>query len=311
VSTVSLRDGRGRTAGTGGLDRADRPGLMWAMPALAFFAFFALLPMALVIYLSLTDWEGIGTPHVVGMDNWTRLIHDSSMLESLRLSAILTAAVWVTQTPLALLIGVWSAGRQRFRAVLSAIFFLPLVLSLAAVALAWTRLMDPNFGLAAYFGPWIGIQDGNIIGTATGAMVVVVVVVAWQFVPFHALLYQAAARGIPREFYEAAVIDGAGRVRQFFSVTLPQLKNTVVTSSVIMIVGSLTYFETVLLLTDGGPGTSTRILPMFMYVEGFRQYQMGYASAIATVLVVLGFVLSFILVRVSGFAKMRSTREGE
>jgi xylobiose transport system permease protein len=96
----------------------------------------------------------------------------------------------------------------------------------------------------------------------------------------------------------------------FRHITLPQLRNTVVTSSTIMIVGSLTYFETVLLLTDGGPGGATRVLPYVMYRTGFSNYELGYASAIATVLVMLGTGLSLLIVRFSGFAKMRSTLEG-
>jgi xylobiose transport system permease protein len=291
-------------------DRAARPGPLWVLPAALFFGLFAGLPLVLVAVLSFTSWNGLGTPAFNGLANWRRLMSDSSVLDSLRISAILTVLSWAVQTPLALLLGVWAAGRQRNRAVLSSIFFLPLLMSTAAIAITWLTLLDPNFGLAAKFGPYLGFPDGNIIGSPRGALGCVIVVVAWQFVPFHTLLYQAAARQIPRSLYDAATVDGAGRIRQFRHITVPQLRNTVITSSVLMLVGSLTYFETVLILTGGGPGGATNILPQHMYMTAFRDYAMGYASVIALALVALGTTLSLLIVRFSGFARMRSTLEG-
>jgi xylobiose transport system permease protein len=290
--------------------RGGRPNAVWAAPGITFFVLFAVLPMAIVAYLSLTDWNGLGTPHLVGAANWRRLLDDPAIREALTLSAILTAVTWLLQTPVSLLLGVWAAGRQRNRAVLSALFFLPLLLSSAAIALVWKTLLDPNFGLAAQLGPLVGIDDGNIIGTPRGAILCVAFVAAWQFIPFHTLLYQAGARQVPASLYQAALIDGADRWQRFRRITLPQLRNTVVTSSVLMIVGSLTFFDTVLVLTNGGPGTATAIVPFQMYDEAFRRYEMGYASAIAFALVVVATGVSLLLVRLSGFGRMRSTQEG-
>lgn len=292
------------------LDHASRPGAWWVLPAAVYFAVFALVPLGLVVYLSFTSWDGLGSPKLIGTGNWTRMFSDGDVRSSLRISLVLTALCWVTQTPVALLMGVWAAGRQRNRAVLSAIFFLPLILSSAAVAVVWGALLDSNFGVPAWLAPKIGLGNGNFLGSTQGALWCLVFVIAWQFVPFHTLLYQAGTRQIPGFLYDAAIIDGAGRVQQFWSVTLPQLRNTVVTSSVLMIVGSLTYFDTVLILTNGGPGTATDILPLHMYTQGFKSYEMGYASTIATGLVILGTAVSLLIVRFSGFAKMRSTLEG-
>jgi xylobiose transport system permease protein len=296
---------------TTGHKRVGRPSAAWALPGALFFVLFAVAPMILVGALAFTDWDGIGTPQWTGLSNWSRLWDDPDTHQAIRLSLVLTVLTWLVQTPLALLLGVWAAGRQRNRAVLSAIFFLPLLLSAAAVALTWRSILDPNFGLDASFGHWLGQSDGlNLLGRDLGALFCIVLVVSWQFVPFHALLYQSAARNIPQSLYDAATIDGASRWGIFRHITLPQLRNTIVTSSTIMFVGSLTYFETVLLLTNGGPGGATRVLPYVMYRTGFTNYELGYASAIATVLVMLGTLLSLLIVRFSGFAKMRSTLEG-
>jgi xylobiose transport system permease protein len=282
-----------------------RPSSWYLLPAAVFFGLFAAFPLVLVVYLSFTAWEGIGDPQLVGFDNWVRMFGDSRVLDVIGTTLLLVVLGWATQTPVALLLGVWAAGHQRNRAILSSIFFLPLLLSTAAIALMFNRLFDPYFGLAAEFGPF-----QNILGTGPGALAAIVFVTGWQFIPFHMLLYQAAARNIPKVLYDAATIDGATRAQMFWNITVPQLRNTIITSSTIMIVGSLTYFETILLLTNGGPGQSTYTVPFEMYIRGFRSFEFGYASAIATVLVVVATAISLIIVKFSGFTKMRSTLEG-
>lgn len=289
---------------------APRPGAWYVLPAALFFALFAVLPVVGVFVLSFTEWTGIGDPAFNGTDNWRRLADDPRIIEATGTTLLLIVFGWATQTPMAMAIGVWAAGRQRNRAVLSSIFFLPLLLSTAAVALMWNRFLDPNFGLAADIGPLIGYPDGGIIGSPRGALGAVVFVGMWQWVPFHTLLYQAAARNIPQVLYDAAVVDGATRWQQFRHVTLPQLRHTIVTSSVIMVVGSLTTFETILLLTNGGPGTATYVLSFLMYRNGFFSFEFGYAAAIAATLLAVGTAVSLLIVRFSGFAKMRSTLEG-
>ncbi len=273
---------------------------MWAVPGVLFFVFFAVAPMVLAVYLSFTTWNGLGNPKPVGLANWQKLLHDSRLTQSLTVTVLLTVTSWAFQTVVSLLLGVWAAGRQRNRAVLSAIFFVPFLLSSTAIALLFYALLDPNFG----------VIHQDTLGSTSGAFLAIVFVGGWQFIPFHTLIYQGGARQIPEVLYQAAAIDGAGRYRQFFSITLPQLRNTATTSSVLMIVGSLTYFETVLILTQGGPGTDTAILPYLMYEAGFKSYDFGYASAIATFLVVIATALSLVLVRLTGFGAMRSTREG-
>jgi xylobiose transport system permease protein len=292
----------------GGFGRArrDRPGFLWAAPAAIFFTIFGIVPIAVVLYLSFTTWNGLGTPEWAGLTNWRALPDDTDALHSIRVTAQLTLFCWLIQTPLSLLLGVWAAGPQRNRAILSTVFFLPLLLSTVAIALTWLSLLDPNFGLAAS----LGVGDGNFLGDDSRALYAVAAVISWQFVPFHTLLYQAAARQIPASLYEVAEIDGARTMRQFFSITLPQLRNTIIASSVLVVVGSLTYFESILLLTNGGPGTATRVLPLHMYVKGFVGFDMGYASVLAVLLVAVGTALSVLIVRSTGYHRMTSDREG-
>jgi len=277
------------------------------VPVMTFFGVFAILPMVLVVYLSFTDWDGFGFPSLSGGGNWKRLLDDGEVWRSLKLTLVFMVLGWVVQTPIALVIGVWAAGRQRNRAVLSSIFFLPVLLSTAAIALLWNSVLDPNFGLTQQLPL---LDRFNFLGDPSIVVYTVAWVLTWQFVPFHTLLYQSAARGIPVSIYEAATIDGAGRYKQFFRITLPLLRYTVITSTVLMLVGSVTTFDTILILTNGGPGTATRIAPLYMYQVGFSGFEFGYASAIAVLLLVVGAGLSLAVTRLTGFRAMNSQQEG-
>ncbi|MDI2028077.1 sugar ABC transporter permease [Saccharopolyspora sp. TS4A08] len=282
------------------------PSTWFAAPALLFFAALVIAPIVVVIVLSMMDWNGISAPRLNAAENWSELATDSGMWHSVWVSLQVMILCWVVQTPISILLGVYVAGKQKHRAVLAALFFLPLVLSSTGIGIVWRNLVDPEFGVL----PALGLPGLNLLGDANFALHTLIFVVSWQFIPFHTLIYQAGVRQIPAQLYEAAELDGAGPVQQFFRITLPQLRNTIVTSSTLMLVGSLTYFDLFYVLSEGGPGDATRILPVNMYVTGFQQYQLGYASAIALLLVALGTALSLGLTKYSGFARMRSEQEG-
>lgn len=273
------KESRRRPAASPSISTVGRPGFAWALPAALFFTLFAIVPLVMVAVLSFMSWNGLGSPQWVGTDNWSRLLDDPVMLKSVWLTLLLTALGVVLQTPLSILLGVWAAGHQRNRAVLSVIYFIPLLLSATAVSVLWRALLDPNFGIPAD-ATWL-FGDGNLFGEQTTAIGVLAFVSTWQFTPFHTLIYQGAARSIPQVLYQAAEIDGAGRYRQFFHITLPQLRNSMITSMILMIVGGLTTFETVLILTQGGPGTDTTISAYYMYDKAFKGFDFGAGSAIA------------------------------
>ncbi|MFC8037214.1 carbohydrate ABC transporter permease, partial [Streptomyces griseoincarnatus] len=302
------KESRRRPAASPSISTVGRPGFAWALPAALFFTLFAIVPLVMVAVLSFMSWNGLGSPQWVGTDNWSRLLDDPVMLKSVWLTLLLTALGVVLQTPLSILLGVWAAGHQRNRAVLSVIYFIPLLLSATAVSVLWRALLDPNFGIPAD-AAWL-FGDGNLFGEQATAIGVLAFVSTWQFTPFHTLIYQGAARSIPQVLYQAAEIDGAGRYRQFFHITLPQLRNSMITSMILMIVGGLTTFETVLILTQGGPGTDTTISAYYMYDKAFKGFDFGAGSAIALALVVAATIISLVVVKVSGYDKMRSSMEG-
>ena len=299
-----------RGASRTGTSRAGRTGsVTWmALPALVFFIAFGVVPLLGVMGLSFTRWDGIGAIHPAGFDSWQKVLVDPGLPHALYVTFLVMILSWLVQTPASILIGVFLASHARYRGVLAVLYFIPLLLSSAAIAVAYKALLDPNFGLGA--GLQIGFLSQDWLGEDKLAVGVVVFIVSWQFIPFHSLIYQGAVRQIPRTMYEAAEIDGAGRIRQFWSITLPQLKYTIVTSSTLMVVGSLTFFDLIFVLTAGGPGDATRVLALDMYKTGFQANLMGPASAIAVILVLVAFVLAIILRRIGGGGAADSQLEG-
>lgn len=282
--------------------------LFMVLPAALVFGLFALLPLAGVVGLSFMQWDGLGTPTWAGLSQWAGVLSNPVTLDAMRLTLVFVVVSFVFQAPISLLLGVFMAGRQRNRAVLAVLSFLPLVFSSAAVGIAFKALLDPNFGLSSVLPTgWLG---GNLLGDPDRALYIVIFVVGWSFVPFHALLYQAGVRQIPAALYEAAKLDGANAFQLFRFITVPQLRYTIITSSTLMLVGSLTYFDLIFVLTGGGPGSATRILPLDMYLTGFRSYNMGAASAIGVILAAVGLAMSLLLNRLSGSGRMESQQAG-
>ncbi|MCF6475943.1 sugar ABC transporter permease [Nonomuraea sp. MG754425] len=279
-----------------------------AVPALVFFAGFGVIPLVGVLALSFTQWDGLGEIRLAGFGNWGAILRDPGLPHALWVTFLVMALSWAFQTPASILLGTFLAGKHRYRAVLSVLFFIPLLLSQAAIAITFKALLDPNFGLGAGLNIPFLVQDW--LGEPVLAFGVVIFVVSWQFIPFHSLIYQGGVRQIPRSMYEAAELDGAGRVRRFFSITLPQLRYTIVTSSTLMVVGSLTFFDLIFVLTAGGPGDATRVLALDMYKRGFQANLMGPASVIAVILVLVGLFLALLLRRIGGRDAGHSQLEG-
>ena len=286
------------TSTPGGSNIRERSLTWMALPALLLFTAFGVIPLLGVLALSFTTWDGIGTIHPSGLTSWRTVLTDPELPHSLWITFLVMILTWIVQTPTSILMGTFLAGHQKYREVLAVLYFIPLLLSSASLAITYKALLDPNFGLGA--GLHLAFLTQDWLGRPFLALGVVIFVVSWQFIPFHALIYQGGVRQIPITMYEAALIDGAGRVRQFFSITLPQLKYTIITSSTLMVVGSLTFFDLIYVLTAGGPADATRVLALDMYIRGFSSGTFGPASAIACILVLVALALSLLLRRLGG-----------
>jgi len=196
--------------------------------------------------------------------------------------------------------------QRRWRGIL----LIPWVIPPAMSTLAWLWLFDPSYSAFNWILVHLGIAPVAWTGDSYWARFSVSLINVWYGAPFFLIMYLAALKSVPDQLYEAAQIDGAGTVSKFFSITLPQLRYTIVTSSVLILTGALTYFDLIWVMTQGGPGFATRILPLQMYIVAFQNQQVGYGSMLAVLLAVSGIVLSLVLLRASGFTKMTSQLEG-
>ncbi len=281
-------------------------------PTMVLYGGLVLVPILVALVLSFYNWNGIGVLRFAGFKNWSAFFSDPIAAHSLEVTVILTAVSWLIQTPISMALGFFLAGRQRYRAVYAAFYLLPLLLSTVGIALMWQALLDPNFGGLAWLAQNAGLTflQQNWLGGNSTALWTIIALIAWQFIPFHTLLYQMGRRQVPKVLYEAAAIDGATAWQRFFHITLPQLRYTIVVSSTLMIVGSLTYFDIIYVLTNGGPGDSTRVLSLDMYQAAFESNTFGYASVLAVVLGAIGIVVALTLIRLTGFSSFASQREG-
>lgn len=304
VGRVARRQAPGGRQGV-----ADAVGLS---PAIVIYSLFMVVPVLGAIALSFLRWNGLGAPVWAGLANWSLFFRDPIARQSLEITGELVVASWVIQTPISMALGFWVSGSQRYRAVYATIFLLPLLLSTVGIALMWEAELDPQFGglswLATHFH--LAFLNQNWLGGRDLALPVVIAIIAWQFIPFHTLLYQLGRRQVPKVLYEAALLDGAGGLATLLHVTLPQIRYTIVASSTLMVVGSLTYFDIIFVLTDGGPGYATQVLSLDMYRTAFINGQFGYAGVLAVVLGVIGIAVALGLTRLTGFTGMGSQQEG-
>jgi ABC-type sugar transport system permease subunit len=268
-------------------------------PILTLFAVFSLLPIGLTAWLSLRRYNGL-TPDApfVGEGNFTYAFGtDPFFLDALFNTLKFVAVAVPLNILLALPIALGLSRINRLRALFRSMFFLPVTASAAAVALIWLPVYDPQSGWLNLFLTEIGLGTEAWLQNPGTALWAVLVVAVWQDLGFSILIFLAGLQGIPDEFQEAAKVDGAPPWARFFFVTLPLLKRTFVFILVLTMITSMQQFTHVEVMTEppGGPVHSTETLVFYIWTKGFRDFQMGYASAMAMVL--MGIILLITLVQ--------------
>lgn len=273
--------------------------LTFVAPALLLYGVYILYPVIMSVWYSLLQWNGIGVARFIGLDNWVRLFGDGSVLGSLRNTAVILVGSIVLEIPFGLGVALLLQRLGRLGAILSSIYVVPLLVSSVAIGIIWNFLYNPQFGPLYYIYNAFGQQAPGLLGSATYAIFAVTVVIAWQFIPLYVLLFNAGLLGIPHELYEAASIDGATAWARFRHITLPLLRRTFVTALVLIITGSLVYFDLIYVMTGGGPGNASYTLALYIYRSAFQDQDVGYGSAIAMLLFIISFIVSGLIVRFS------------
>ncbi|MFD0713597.1 carbohydrate ABC transporter permease [Paenibacillus sp. GCM10027626] len=273
-------------------------GYSFLLPNIVGFALFICFPVIASFLMSFTEWNGFGEIKLVGLDNYTRLLGDETFRISLLNSLIMT----FVSVPITLMLAILAAvalnkgirGLKWFRTAL----FLPHITATIAVAVIWQLLFNPSMGPINGMLRAIGIdQPPGWFASADWALVSVIIVSVWHSIGYYMVLYLAGLQGIPGDLYEAAEIDGAGKVSQFVHVTLPMLSPVIFFTVIIGIINSFKVFDLVFVLTQGGPGRATHVLVFDIYNTAFQRYEYGYASAMAYVLFVLILIITFIQFR--------------
>jgi raffinose/stachyose/melibiose transport system permease protein len=262
-------------------------------------------PAFVALFLSFFSWNGVGALNWVGLGGWSRFFGDNNVWYAMWLTVQVTVISWVLQTLSALTIGIATARPSRLHSILAAVYVLPLLVSTTAVGLLWGAFLSPTLGGLAYLGQDLHLHflsTTDWLGSPAIVLYVITFIVAWELTPFYTLLYRIARQQVPVSLYEAAQLDGASPLQQLVHVTLPQLRNTVATTSILMVITGVTNFDLFFILTDGGPGRSSTVLPLYMYNLGFFSNEYGYASTVAVFLVVLGLLLGGVIMWLTRFS---------
>ncbi|MFB5663420.1 carbohydrate ABC transporter permease [Alteribacillus sp. HJP-4] len=285
----------------------NRTILFFLLPALLIYLVYVFYPIVMTFNYSFSNWSGVsGESEFVGLQNYQVLLSDPSFWKALQNNMLLVVVSMFVQIPLGLGMALILFSPIMGKRFLNIIFFLPYLMSTVAIGLLWIFLYDPSNGPINQTVEALGFNAVNWLGSQDMAMVSVLIVIIWQFSPFYMILFKAAMVGIPDELYEAADIDGANSSKKFLYITFPALLPTIVTSSVLAVVGSLKAFDIFYIMTGGGPGDATEILGTYMYEQAFINFNMGYGSTIAAVM----FIIAFICVLIIQFIDYRRKKKG-
>ena len=271
--------------------------LACVLPGLLILGFFVYYPLFMNIVYSFQSFTLSDTARKwAGLSNYQHLLSDKIILVSLRNNILYAVISIVFQVGLGLVIAavLEDAAFKKVSPALRSIYFIPTIISMTVVCLLFDFVYNPQMGLLNSFLELVGLGDLTRIwlGSKKTAMYSVIAVSQWQSVGYIVMLFIVAIQKIPDDLYEAAKVDGAGKLTRFFYITVPQVQQMFFVTMILTVVGAFTVFNEPYILTGGGPGTATMVLSLHMYQTGFVKNNMGYASTIAMLIFVITAVLS-------------------
>jgi len=267
-------------------------------PFLLFFSVFMLFPILFSFYMSLHDWGGLGNATFVGLGNYLNILTDSTFHTAL----INTIFMWLVSTPLilgfALILAVMLNQKSvKFLKYFRVGYFMPFVTSTVVVGVIFTILLDGSFGLVNYVIESIGFQKIPFLSSTAWSKISIVIVLTWRWVGYNTIIMLAGLQNIPEDLYEAAEIDGGTTLQKFFYITVPMMRPIILFTFILSTIGSFQIFTEPYIMTGGGPMQSSLSVVQYLYNAGFRQFRMGYASALSYVLFAIIFVASYFQIR--------------
>lgn len=291
------RPSRGRRSSGRKLRRA---GWLMVTPALAHTIVWIAIPVVATFVLSFTNYEVFSAPEFIGLDNYVELWNDDVFRKATWNTVIYTFFTVPFSMAVAVVVAVLLNQKIRGRTAFRAAFFLPQVTATVAIAMVWLWMYNPQYGLLNALMSFLGLPTQAWLANPDWALWAVILVGIWQGIGMKMLIYLAALQNIDHHLYEAASMDGASNVRQFFSITLPMLKPATFFVFVVSIIGAFQVFDQVYVLTDGGPANATTMMTYEVYRAAFQDFRMGLACAQSVVLFAFLLVLTMINRRLTG-----------
>lgn len=274
--------------------------LMFVMPALFFYGTFNLLGIGKTFYYSTMEWKGISANKTfIGLSNYLAVANDMVFWNALKNNVILVFVSTFVQLPGALILALLLNSKIRFTRFFRTVFFMPMLLSTVATGIMWILFYDPNFGLFAKMVRSLGLSWSTAFLQGKTALPSILLVICWQFIPFYMIIIRAGLSNIAEELYEAARIDGANEWQCFKCITIPMIMPTLRSSAVLQLVGSLKYFDLFFVMMGGAPNAGTELMATYMYKKGFTEFQMGYASTIASYMFLICFVFACVFMYIT------------
>lgn len=265
------------------------------LPALIVFVTFSIYPIGYMIYLSFHDWNFVSpVKDFVGFQNFVDLATDAEFHQVLRNTLIYTFSTVILTIVISLLLAVWLNKSSKVYSIVQAAMFSPHIISLVSISMLWAWIMDVDYGLLNWFIGLFGIDNIPWLTSPDYALISIIIVAVWKGVGFNALVIIAGLQGIPKDLYEAAELDKTPKWRVFTKITVPMLSPTLFFLTIIGIINSFQVFETIDLMTSGGPVGSTNTIVYYIYQYGFRFFKLGYASAAGVILFIILSILTVV-----------------
>lgn len=278
---------RRRKGGT--LTHPHRTGLALVTPAVALVVVFVFVPLVVAVYISLTNFPLIGPYRFIGLDNYASVLTDPTFWGALGYTLLYTAIVTLPILLLGYGLAVLVRSNRRGATLLRTIFFVPFVIGLTTLSFLMLLEAQPNSGMVNVALRFLGITDGTTAWLVDGPLAtgLLCVMVIWGVSGLTMVLLMSGMQGIPREVYESAEIDGASWLQRELQITVPMLRRTIAMTVILSVIGSFLAFTQFYILTQGGPGSDTTTIVMAIYRRAFVQLQLGAATAMSLVLVVI------------------------
>ena len=275
-------------------------GLLWISPWIIGFLVFTFGPMVASLYLSFTRYKIGATPEWVGLSNYQEAFFSDKLfwpsLGHTAYYALVLVCIGVFLSLLAALL----LNNIKGKGVLRALFYLPSLTPVVALAVIWGWLLQPKYGLVNYILSLVGITGPGWFTSQVWAIPGIILVSLWASVGGgRMIIFLAGLQGVPKELYEAADIDGASGLTKFWHVTIPLISPTILFNAIISIIGSFSVFSLAYVATEGGPNYATWFYMLHLYYNAFSYFQMGYASALAWILFVLILLLTLLQMQLS------------